>query len=670
MARGAAKTPLPWLGGLLLLYLAVPVVAFCVRLVATHSRGFHDPGLFPALATSVVAASISTALITSLGVPLAYLLARSHGRLTAAVGVVVQLPLAVPPVMGGILLVYVVGPYTAVGRFFGDGLTSTLAGIVLAQTFVAAPFLVVTARAAFGTVDPSLEDVAATLGHGALGRFFRVALPVAAPGVRAGMVLAWLRAFGEYGATVILAYHPTSLPVYTFTQFSAGGLPGTMAPTALALGVAVCCVGLSRLVVRRVRRGRASSAASQAAPSGALLSGTPPGTRWTPAGAPAHESAVRRAATSSVGAVPVSFSLDHRVGGFHLCVAHRGETARLAVLGPSGSGKSTLLRCLAGLHGAAAGTVRFGPYDVQAVPAPRRRVGYVAQHFSLFPHLTVSEQVRFGAGADLAAAGFWLERLGLGGLEGRLPSELSGGQRQRVALAQALAISPEVLLLDEPFSALDTAVRDELRRALRRVQREAGVSTVVVTHDPEEAALLADEILVVEDGRALQEGRVRDVYRAPSSPGAARLLGVPNAFAALVVAPGVVQLDGLSLLADTGDLAPGTAAVWAVPPAEVDVLTEERAEERAGGGRAVVSAAGVVEDAAELGTAVELTVRVSRGVVLRARDQDASSLRWVPGDSCRVVLPTVAVWPAHEALPRGEDVVGTASVSVDVPPRR
>jgi molybdate transport system permease protein len=268
----------------------------------------------------------------------------------------------------------------------------------------------------------------------------------------------------------------------------------------------------------------------------------------------------------------------------------------------------------------------------------------VAQHFTLFPHLTVWEQVLFGIDADRAVADAWLERLGLRGFEDRLPSELSGGQRQRVALAQALAISPQVLLLDEPFSALDTPVRDELRRELRRVQRSTGASTVIVTHDPEEAALLADEIVVVSDGSLLQEGRVRDVYRAPASPEAARLLGIPNAFSSQIAALGRVRLGGLTLHADTGELRPGSPAIWAVSPSAVRILPEAAAA-----GSADPTVPGVVEDVAELGTAVELTVRVAPTIALRARDQDSSTSDWAAGDRCAVAIPAVAVWPAHDA---------------------
>ncbi|MGH9068759.1 MAG: molybdate ABC transporter permease subunit, partial [Acidimicrobiales bacterium] len=233
--RGPWTGPLPVLGGLLALYLIVPIVALLPRLGQAR---FGAPGLGSALAVSAVTATISSALIAVGGIPLAYLLSRARGRVAQVLGVAVQLPLALPPLMSGILLVEVVGPYTFLGRAFHGSLTDSLVGIVLAQTFVAAPFLIVSARSAFATVDPALLDVAATLGHRHRARFARVSLPLAAPGIRAGLLLSWLRAFGEFGATVILAYHPYSLPVFTFVQFTGTGLRATLAPTAAALGAA------------------------------------------------------------------------------------------------------------------------------------------------------------------------------------------------------------------------------------------------------------------------------------------------------------------------------------------------------------------------------------------------------------------------------------------------
>ncbi|MGH9098885.1 MAG: molybdate ABC transporter permease subunit, partial [Acidimicrobiales bacterium] len=293
MGRGGLRTPLPWLGALLLVYLGAPVVYFLYRLATTPARGFHDAGLLPAFWVSLQGATIATAAVTVLGVPLAYLLARRRGPIAAVLGALVMVPLAVPPVMSGILLLYVLGPYTPVGSFFGGHLTTSLVGVVLAQSFVAAPFVVVTTRAAFGAADPTLPEVAATLGHGPWARFLRVELPAAAPGIRAGMVLCWLRAFGEYGATVVVAYHPSSLNVYTYIQFASTGLPGTVAPTALALGVAVAAVAASRLVVVRHRRRR-------------LDTGALPVPRHPDPPAPA----------------PLRFEMNWRLGEFRLSVAH------------------------------------------------------------------------------------------------------------------------------------------------------------------------------------------------------------------------------------------------------------------------------------------------------------------------------------------------------------
>jgi len=218
-----------WLGGLLALYLLIPVVAFLVRFAQApgHARSAGVPGVLAAFRVSAIAATISLALIAALGIPLAYVLARSTGRLAKAIGVAIYLPLALPPLMSGILLIFLVGPYSTLGRVFDGQLTDSLTGVVIAQSFVSAPFLVVAARSAFAAVDPTLEDTAATLGHGALSRFWRVSLPLARPGIRAGLLLAWLRAFGEYGATVILAYHPYSLPVFTGVQFQGTGLDAT-----------------------------------------------------------------------------------------------------------------------------------------------------------------------------------------------------------------------------------------------------------------------------------------------------------------------------------------------------------------------------------------------------------------------------------------------------------
>lgn len=600
MARPALRPSIGWLGGLLALYLLVPIVAFIVRLAGSSDAGFGAPGLLGALYVSVATASISLVIMVVAGLPLAYALTRSRSRIAALIGVVVQLPLAIPPLVSGILLVYLVGPYTSLGRLFGGHLTETMVGIVLAQVFVAAPFLIVAARSAFAAVDSALLDAAATLGHRETARFFKVALPVAWPGVRAGMLLAWLRAFGEFGATVVLAYHPYSLPVFSYLQFGGSGLASTEAPTAIALGTAVVVGGLFRLPAPR-RRHRVLAPPRPVVPA--------PSAR-----------------------LPVRFALDYRLGEFHLSLAHAASAPNLAILGPSGSGKSVTLRCLAGLLGGAPGAVYYGDRLVSPIPVEARHVGYLPQRLAFLPHLDVWRQLLLGTGVDERLAAYWLERLGLVSLAGRRPGELSGGERQRVALAQALARAPELVFLDEPFSALDAPVRTEIGRLLRSVQRSTGMSSVVVTHDPREAALLADEVIVIEAGTLLQAGALGEVFGHPASPAVARLVGIENFGAARICGPGLLAIGGNEFAADTKGLATGAVVTFGVRTEHLHLVET--------GGHLVQ-----VIDVVDLGSIFELAVALGSGE-LRVRTDRPPPI----GGTGRIELPAerVMIWPDPE----------------------
>src|SRR4051812_14422876 len=220
-------------------------------------------------------------------------------------------------------------------------------------------------------------------------------------------------------------------------------------------------------------------------------------------------------------------SVDKRYGGFQALhdVSIAVEPGSLtALLGPSGSGKSTLLRVIAGLETPDSGTVIIEERDVTDVPPQRRDIGFVFQHYAAFKHMTVRDNVAFGLKvrkrpkAEITAkVDELLGIVGLAGYQERYPSQLSGGQRQRMALARALAVEPKVLLLDEPFGALDANVRGELRAWLRRLHEEVHVTTVLVTHDQEEAMELADRIVVLNAGRVEQEGAPRDLYDAPAN---------------------------------------------------------------------------------------------------------------------------------------------------------
>jgi ABC-type sulfate/molybdate transport systems ATPase subunit/ABC-type sulfate transport system permease component len=600
--RARASTPLPWLGGLLAVYLLVPIVAFVVRLSGGAPA---SPGLGSALLTSLFTATISAAVITLLGTPLAYLLARSRGLGARVVLALVALPLALPTLMSGVLLLYVVGPFTILGSVFGGKLTDTRAGIVLAQTFVAAPFLIIAARAAFAAVDPALEDVAATLGLGRVARFARVAVPAALPGIAAGILLTWLRAFAEFGATVILAYHPFSLPVYTFVRFDETGLPGTMLPIAAALLTALVVLALVQLPLPRRR-------------AGDVLTVVP-----TPL------------APLAPGAL--DFAVAMQLGGFSLRVAHRAHSPRLALLGPSGAGKTLTLRLLAGLTAMhSEGHVRAGTRRLHPLPAERRGIGYVPQQSALMPRRTVWRQVTMAPRAKPGLAAWWIERLGLGGLEDRYPEELSGGQQRRVAIARALAVEPGLLLLDEPFAGLDAPVRDRLRRDLRRLQREVGLTTVIVTHDPEEAALLADEIIVLDHGRVLQAGTREAIFHAPGCPQIAALLGIANTHRGVTVARDRILSDSIEIDAPTGDLAALTQVVWCVRSDSVCLRPDGR------------YAATLIDDV-DLGTVRELTLAVEDTLYLTFRYAEAQGFQI--GQSLRLDLPPeqISVWPLAAA---------------------
>ncbi|SDO38793.1 molybdate transport system ATP-binding protein [Nakamurella panacisegetis] len=241
----------------------------------------------------------------------------------------------------------------------------------------------------------------------------------------------------------------------------------------------------------------------------------------------------------------------------------------VAVLGPNGSGKSTVLGVLAGLAAPDSGQVRLGGRELTgpstAVPAEHRRVGLMGQDPLLFPHLSALENVAFGPRsqgrtrvAARAAAGEWLDRMGLAGLESRRPAQLSGGQRQRVALARALAAEPDLLLLDEPLGALDAQTVPEIRQVLRTHLRDTGTTSILVTHDVLDAAVLADRVLVLERGRIVDDGPTGTVLTAPRSSFGATLAG-------LNLVPGTVSASAaegepVSIRTGSGLMLAGVAA--------------------------------------------------------------------------------------------------------------
>ncbi|MEU7002068.1 ABC transporter ATP-binding protein [Nonomuraea sp. NPDC046570] len=286
--------------------------------------------------------------------------------------------------------------------------------------------------------------------------------------------------------------------------------------------------------------------------------------------------------------------------GASLTVAEGDLTA---VLGPSGCGKTTLLRVVAGFEHADSGSVRLGEWEVTGLPPEKRRVGIVPQEAALFPHLSVARNVGFGlarGGAERVAE--CLELVGLGGYGPRMPYELSGGQQQRVALARALAPRPRVVLLDEPFNALDRSLRGTVRDDVRAALKRAGATAVLVTHDQEEALSMADRVAVMRDGLIVQEGTPASVYEDPLDLGVATFVGEAVVLEAVSV-QGMVSC-ALGRLAQRANGVAGRGTV-ALRPEQL-VLSAS-------------GSPGVVERVEFFGHDAAVTVALDDGVVVRAR---------------------------------------------------
>ena len=262
----------------------------------------------------------------------------------------------------------------------------------------------------------------------------------------------------------------------------------------------------------------------------------------------------------------------------------RGEF--ICFLGPSGCGKTTLLRCIAGLETQTEGEIRVDGRDVSWLPPSRRDFGIVFQSYALFPNLTVAANVGFGlvnqrVGRDAVERRVdeLLSLVDLSGHAAKYPAQLSGGEQQRVALARALAPSPGLLLLDEPLSALDAKVRARLRREIRDIQDRLGVTTIMVTHDQEEAQTMADRIFVLDAGRIEQMGTPSEIYDAPATPFVADFIGVMNFLPVTVVDQGHVRSGDHRFECATAPHATGAALRCAVRPEDISL-------EHAGNGRA------------------------------------------------------------------------------------
>jgi iron(III) transport system ATP-binding protein len=324
-------------------------------------------------------------------------------------------------------------------------------------------------------------------------------------------------------------------------------------------------------------------------------------------------------------------------------VIEEGEL--VCFLGPSGCGKTTLLRLIAGLEVADAGRIRLGGRDLGPVPARRRNFGVVFQSYSLFPNMTVARNIAYGLECRKWPAerlrpriDAMLAMVHLADQAHKYPAELSGGQQQRVALARALAPEPPVLLLDEPLSALDAKVREELRAEIRDLQIELGITTVMVTHDQDEAMEMADRIVVMNQGRIAQTGSAFELYTAPANRFVAEFIGRMNVLRLTSGPNGRPLLCGQPLALD-GEGALRPAAMIGVRPEDI-VLGD-------GGPDAAIRVHGVVDKAVFLGNVTRVTLELPEQKLLVELGGRAGHLE--RGAPLEVCLPREAIRVLHES---------------------
>ena len=567
--RTPAVSPLPiWagcLGALALCFLVLPLAFMLGRVNwATLGATLATPEAASALGLSLRTCAVALGVDLILGVPAALVLSRSWRGVRVA-RILVALPLSLPPVVAGIALLAAFGRRSTLGAFLsGAGLdiAFTTSAVVIAQVFVSLPFLIVTLESAIRAREQGLDEMASSLGASPSRVFWRITLPTVLPGLGRGTALALARCLGEFGATLTFAgsmqgvTRTMPLQIYLARESDAD--------LALALGVVLLGVAAAVVALTETPWGRLAFFLRV--------------TRRGPVSAPAAPSARPAAPSAPAGeagegvAVRVAGTVDAR--GWNVDAELRPGLVT-AVVGHNGAGKSTLAQVIAGTLRVDSGTVSIGERVVDDsatfVPARRRGVAMVSQAPRIFTHMSVLSNVAFplrvrgvGRAQVRAAALEQLRAVGIADLAFRRASDLSGGQAARVAIARALVFRPEVLILDEPTAALDVEATAQVSAVLRERLAGAGITTLLVSHDIAEVLSLASHMIVMGEGRIVEEGEPARVLASPASVFAARLAGLNIVSGAPVSRPGMVGVrvgDGMLWAADLSGYGSGSAGV-------------------------------------------------------------------------------------------------------------
>ncbi|AFW95009.1 molybdate ABC transporter permease protein [Anabaena sp. 90] len=484
--------------------------------------------------------SLKTALLATfitffLGISAAYWMLGYRGKAKSLIEGIFVAPLILPPTVVGFLLLLFFGKNGPVGKLlepFDTTIVFTWYGAAIAATIVSFPLMYKTALGAFSQIDANLLRVARTLGAKEFTIFWRISLPLAFPGILAATTLAFARALGEFGATLMLAGNipgqTQTMPMAIYFAVEAGAMN-----EAWFWSIVIMIVSLSGIIIANLW---------QEFPAKRKLTKVPIKQIKL---ASKSDSLLIDSYTSSL-----VLDIQKRLDNFYLQVAFNTDNQPLGLLGSSGAGKSMILRCLAGIETPNKGRIILNGrvlFDSEKninIPIHQRQIGFLFQNYALFPHMTVAQNITFGLPKYLNAkeeVEKQLIAMQLQGFGDRYPHQLSGGQQQRVALARALASKPEALLLDEPFSALDTHLRSQLEQQVAEILDDYSGVTLFVTHNMEEAYRLCPNLLVLEQGKAAHYGSKYEIFQHPASVNVAQITGCKNFSRANILSPQQIE---------------------------------------------------------------------------------------------------------------------------------
>ncbi len=485
---------------------------------------------------SLKTASVATVFTFFAGIAAAGWMKEYKGKARGIIDGIFTLPLVLPPTVVGFLLLLLFGINSPVGNFLMQlGMTVIFSwpATVIASTLVAFPLMYKTVLSSFEQVDSDFSNCARTLGTSEWKIFLLILLPLAWPGVVAGTILAFARALGEFGATLMLAGSipgkTQTMPIAIFFAAEAGNM-------RKALIWVLVMVAISLAVIAAINYWDQSQRLSK---------------NREPKGANLIKNLVNFVIFAQFADIKLNHTQtslrqrnrisEHQVNGcrkelvvnieknfqsFQLNINFTADKNTLGLLGASGSGKSMTLRCIAGLEKPNQGCIVLNErvlFDSQRkvnIPSRQRRIGFLFQNYVLFPHMTVAQNIGFGLqelpkNERRSRVQQYINIMQLQSLENRYPHQISGGQQQRVALARALVIEPEVLLLDEPLSALDTYLRNQIEKLLRKVLSDYEGVTLFITHKLEEAYRVSSNILVLSQGKVIANDSKENIFERP-----------------------------------------------------------------------------------------------------------------------------------------------------------